>query len=248
MLREGERRAPARHLARAGEENLERRPIVVANNRRTAVVAAGRILTLQKGEKVYRPGESPGGIIAVVEGGILMSTFGRDGTPLPGRIARRCHWFGYGSVLDKQRGPMMTVVNEPLVVLHVPLIEFERLREEFPASARAYGNHPTLGEALHLAALADFLIRDNDRRQAAVLLRVSGAEPPRYRHRELPAVQEGDGWANPRGVPLTQALLGDFANAASHTVARCVDRATRAGWIDWTYGRVRIPATIVKIA
>ena len=47
-----------------------------------------------------------------------------------------------------------------------------------PPAARAYGKLATLGEALYLATVADLLIRDTDRRLAAVLLRVSGAEPP----------------------------------------------------------------------
>jgi len=41
-------------------------------------------------------------------------------------------------------------------------------------------------------------------------------------------------------VPLTQAMLGEMANASSQTVARFVDRAVKAGWIVWAYGRVRI--------
>ena len=60
----------------------------------SAVVAAGRVIALRNGETVYRPEDSPGGMYGVVAGGILMSAFGRDGTPLPGHIARRCHWFG----------------------------------------------------------------------------------------------------------------------------------------------------------
>jgi hypothetical protein len=135
---------------------------------------------------------------------------------------------------------MMTVANEPSVVLHVPLAEFDRLREEFPTAVRAYGKLPTLGEALYLATVADLLIRDTDRRLAAVLLRVSGAEPPPYRPGEWPTPGEGEGSSDPSGVALTQALLADLANASPHTVARFVDRATRAGWIDWRYGRVRI--------
>jgi len=37
-------------------------------------------------------------------------------------------------------------------------------------------------------------------------------------------------------VPLTQALLADLANASPYTAARFVDRATRAGRINWRYG------------
>jgi hypothetical protein len=47
-------------------------------------------------------------------------------------------------------------------------------------------------------------------------------------------------WAGPNGVPLTQSILGEMANASSQTVTRFVDWAVKAGWIVWTYGRVRI--------
>jgi CRP-like cAMP-binding protein len=190
--------------------------------------------------QIYHPDDNPGGMFGVVSGGMLMATPGRDGLPLPGHIARRCHWFGYGSVLEKQRRSMIMSANEPTVLLHVPLAELERLRAEFPTASRAYGKLATLGEALYLATVADLLIRDTDRRLAGVLLRVSGAEPPPYHPGYRPSPEELARWSDPRGVPLTQALLGELANASPHTVARFVDRASRAGMIDWRYGRVRI--------
>jgi CRP/FNR family transcriptional regulator, cyclic AMP receptor protein len=205
-----------------------------------AVVQAGRVLALRKGELLYHPDDNPGGMFGVVSGGMLMATPGRDGLPLPGHIARRCHWFGYGSVLERQRRSMIISANEPTVLLHVPLAELERLRAEFPSANRAYGKLATLGEALYLATVADLLIRDTDRRLAGVLLRVTGAEPPPYHPGYRPGPEELARWADPEGVPLTQALLGEMANASPHTVARFVDRAARAGMIDWHYGRVRI--------
>jgi CRP-like cAMP-binding protein len=204
------------------------------------VVKAGRVLSLRKGERLYDPEDNPGGMFGVVAGGMLMATPGRDGLPLPGHIARRCHWFGYGSVLEKQRRSMIMSANEPTVLLHVPLAELERLRAEHPAATRAYGKLATLGEALYLATVADLLIRDTDRRLAGVLLRVSGAEPPPYHPGYRPTAEDLARWSDPEGAPLTQALLGELANASPHTVARFVDRATRAGFIDWRYGRVRI--------
>jgi CRP-like cAMP-binding protein len=205
-----------------------------------AVVKAGRPLTLRKDECLYSPEDNPGGMFGVVAGGMLMATEGRDGLPLPGHIARRCHWFGYGSVLEKQRRSMIMSANEPTVLLHVPLAELERLRTKFPAANLAYGKLATLGEALYLATVRDLLIRDTDRRLAGVLLRVSGAEPPPYHPGYRPTQEELAGWSNPEGVPLTQALLAGLANASTHTVARFVDRASQAGLIDWRYGRVRI--------
>jgi CRP/FNR family transcriptional regulator, cyclic AMP receptor protein len=204
------------------------------------VVQAGRTLDLRKGELLHHPEDNPGGMFGVVAGGMLMATSGRDGLPLPGHIARRCHWFGYGSVLEKQRRSMIMSANEPTVLLHVPLAELERLRAEFPTASRAYGKLATLGEALYLATVADLLIRDTDRRLAGVLLRVSGAEPPPYHPGYRPTPADLARWFDPEGVSLTQTLLGELANASPHTVARFVDRATRAGLIDWRYGRVRI--------
>jgi CRP/FNR family cyclic AMP-dependent transcriptional regulator len=205
-----------------------------------AVVQAGRTVALGKGDPLYGPEDNPGGMYGVVSGGMLMATQGRDGLPLPGHIARRCHWFGYGSVLEKQRRTMIMTANEATVLLHVPLAELERLRAEHPAANRAYGKLATLGEALYLATVADLLIRDTDRRLAGVLLRVSGAEPPPYHPGYRPSAEDLARWADPTGVPLTQTLLGELANASPHTVARFVDRASRAGLIDWRYGRVRI--------
>jgi CRP-like cAMP-binding protein len=205
-----------------------------------AVVQAGRTLSLGKGAPLYSPEDNPGGMYGVVSGGMLMATEGRDGLPLPGHVARRCHWFGYGSVLEKQRRTMIMTANEPTVLLHVPLAELERLRAEHPTANRAYGKLATLGEALYLATVADLLIRDTDRRLAGVLLRVSGAEPPPYYPGYRPNTEELARWFDPMGVPLTQTLLGELANASPHTVARFVDRASKAGLINWRYGRVRI--------
>jgi CRP-like cAMP-binding protein len=205
-----------------------------------AVVQAGRVVAVRKGERLYEPEDNPGGMFGVIEGGMLMATAGRDGLPLPGHIARRCHWFGYGSVLERQRRSMIISANEPSVLLHVPLVELERLRAEHPAAGRAYGKLATLGEALYLATVADLLIRDTDRRLAGVLLRVSGAEPPPYFPGHRPSADDLARWSDARGAPLTQALLGELANASPHTVARFVDRASKDGLIDWRYGRVRI--------
>ncbi len=205
-----------------------------------AVLDAGRLVALRRGEALYHPHDDPGGMYGVVEGGILMSTFGRDRVALPGHIARRCHWLGYGSALDRQRRSMLTAANEPSVVFYVPATEFERLRTEFPTATRAFGKLATLGEALYLATVADLLIRNTDHRLAAVLLRVTGAEPPPYRPGDYPTDPEAESPSQGRGVHLTQSLLAELANASPHTVARFVDRAGRAGWIDWRYGRVRV--------
>jgi CRP-like cAMP-binding protein len=204
-----------------------------------AVVDAGRIIVLRRGEAVYHPGDEPGGMYGVAEGGILLSTVGRDGLPVAGHIMRRCTWFGYGSILDRQRRKLVPTANEASVVLNVPLGELERLRASFPSASRAIGQLAMRGEDLYLAIVTDLLIANTDRRLAAVLLRVTGAELP-DRPKHLPGDPLADPWAGPGGVPLTQAMLAELANASAPTVARFVERAVQAGLIEWKYGRVRI--------
>ncbi len=134
---------------------------------------------------------------------------------------------------------MIPAANEKSLVLHVPLSEFKQLRATFPSAGRAFGQLATRGEAIYLAIVTDLLIANTDRRIAAVLLRVTGAEAP-DRAQMWPVDPVADQWSVPGSVPLTQSILAELANASPHTVARFVNRAGEAGWIEWKYGRVRI--------
>lgn len=205
----------------------------------SAVLQAGRLLHVSKGDFMYHPGDDPGGMYGVVKGGIVMSALGRDGLPVAGHIMRQCDWFGYTSALDLERRWLMSVANEPSLVLHVPLAEMISLREGFPSANHGFGRLSTLGEILYIAIVADLLISNTDRRLAAILLRVTGAATPE-RLELLPVDPLVDLWASPDGVPLTQGLLAELANASTHTVSRFVDRCVDANWIGWKYRRVRI--------
>lgn len=204
-----------------------------------AIIDAGRIIEFRRGEALYHPGDEPGGMYGVAEGGVVLSTLGRDDLPVAGHIVRPCSWFGYGSVFDRQRRMLIPTANEASLVLYVSLGDLEKLRAAFPSSGRAFGQLAMRGEAIYLSIVTDLLIAHTDRRLAAVLLRATGAETP-DRPRSFPVDTLVDPWAGPEGVPLTQAILAQLANASPHTVARFVERAGKAGWIDWKYGRVRI--------
>lgn len=207
---------------------------------RDAVIESGRLLRFRRGEALYQPGDGPGGMFGVAEGGIVLSIPGRNGVPTAAHIVRPSSWFGYGSVFNKQQRMLIPVANESSQVLYLGLGELEMLRATFPVAGRAFWQLAMSGDAANVAAISDLLIANTDRRLAAVLLRVTGAET-QDRPKDLPIdPMQADPWAGPNGVPLTQAMLGEMANASSQTVARFVDRAVKAGWIVWTYGRVRI--------
>jgi CRP-like cAMP-binding protein len=207
---------------------------------RDAVIEAGRLLRFRRGEALYQPGDGPGGMFGVAEGGIVLSIPGRMGVPVAAHIVRPGSWFGYGSVFSGQQRMLIPVANEPSQALHLGLSEVNKLRAEFSAAGRAFWQLAMRADAAYVAAISDLLIADTDRRLAAVLLRVTGAET-QDRQKNMPIDPLlADPWTGPNGVPLTQAMLGEMANASSQTVTRFVDRAVKAGWIVWTYGRVRI--------
>jgi CRP-like cAMP-binding protein len=204
-----------------------------------AIVDAGRLLELGRGDSLYHPGDDPGGMYGIVEGGVVISAIGRNGLPVAGHIHRQCGWFGYGSFLEKQQRLLISAANEPSKVLHLPLSDFERLREAFPRASAAFAHLSVRTETIYIAVLTDLLIPNTDRRLAAVLMRVTGVDGPLCDRRQ-PIDPQGEPWAEKTGVPLTQAMLAELGNASSHTVARFVERFVQAGWIAWSYGRVRI--------
>lgn len=50
----------------------------------TAVVQAGRPMSLRKGELLYTPEDNPGGMFGVISGGMLMATLGAMACPCRG--------------------------------------------------------------------------------------------------------------------------------------------------------------------
>jgi CRP-like cAMP-binding protein len=204
-----------------------------------AVLDAGRQLALARGAPVFHPQGDPGGIFGVISGGVVISTVGRDGLSVAGHIMRRGAWFGSGAVLFRLNRTLLAEANEPSLLLHVPLAQIEGIRAAFPGADLAFRLLAAYGETAILNVVADLLISGAEQRLASVLLRVAGVDQPVLDPAQRDATRV-DPFADPSGVPLTQAMLADLANASRQTVARFVDRATGEGWIAWTYGRVRI--------
>jgi CRP/FNR family transcriptional regulator, cyclic AMP receptor protein len=208
-----------------------------------AVLDCGRLVSVNRGEPLFRPENDPGGIYGVVAGGMLMFTTGHDGSLRAEHIMRRGAWFGYGAVLFRHNRTRLAEANEPSLLLHVPLAQLDGLRQSIPSADLALRLLAAHGEMALQNAISDLLIPNADHRLAAVLLRVTGCVrlPPGPRRPEgLQHELRSDPWGNAAGEPLTQTLLADLANVSRQTVARFVDRASQEGWIEWRYGRVRI--------
>ena len=124
---------------------------------------------------------------------------------------------------------------EPSLLAHLPLAAIRELEALDPGHARRFAMISEIGN-MRLARIAcDLAIPESARRIAAVLLRVTGA-------------QEGYGGCYPGGFPITQAALGEMANASRKLVNRVLGQLEARGWIETGYYRVKIIAPDAMIA
>jgi CRP/FNR family transcriptional regulator, cyclic AMP receptor protein len=196
---------------------------------RDRLLAAVVLQKITTGATLYNADDGPGGVYAMVSGGVLISIEGRDGTMHPAHVVRQGTWFGFGPLMTRRNRLFLAQALEPSIVAQVPLAALERMVASDPASAKSLGSMTTYGQDAIVSCVADLLIRDVTARIAAVLLRVTG-------------VLDGIAPDDPRGFGLTQTLIGELANASRPTVVRALAEFRRRGWIELSYRRLRVIA------
>jgi CRP/FNR family cyclic AMP-dependent transcriptional regulator len=172
------------------------------------------------GEAVYHLGDPEGGIYGLVAG-VLMVT-AAPGTSMPRliHVASPGLWTGEGPFL--MGGPRRVALRAAVAcrLLHLPLDVMEQMAAEDPAVFRKFGQIPFLNIELLLRVVRDLLIRDPDRRIAAVLLRATA----------------GGLWK----LPLSQEAIGDMASASRKQVNFALGRFADSGWLVRGYRAVEL--------
>lgn len=194
---------------------------------RAALLAAGRTVILEAGQRLFSAGAPPGGIFGVVSGGIAVEGSTPWHLPRVGHVYRTGDWFGHGPALNSGSRTMGYFALEQTDLLTVPLAPLRNLMRADPEMARLVGEMANRGTTLASWIACDLLIPDAPRRLAAVLLRVTGA---------MEGVQPSD----QRGFLLTQTILGEMANASRHHVNRVLGEFARSGWIAKRYGHLQL--------
>ena len=194
---------------------------------RSAIFGAAFERTVAAGQRLYEIGDEPGGIYGVVSGGILLSVETRSGDLVPAHLVRRGTWFGHGPLMTRRRRVLDARAVEDSVLLHLPVAALNRIIYRDPGLSRPIGAISDYTQDVSIACVADLLIRDTERRVAAVLLRVTGAD------RGLEPENGG-------GVPLTQSLLAELACTSRHSINRVLADFEARGFVTWRYGQVRI--------
>ena len=173
------------------------------------------------GEHVYNVGDAPGGIFGLVSGTLAVSIApGRTG-PHIAHLAVPGAWFGEGSFLTGQPRRIGLEAVTGCVVASLPLAEMNRLAAEDPQLIRCFAQIAMFNIDLSILALEDLLIPDPSRRVAAVAWRGAGGQSA-YR------------------LTVTQAQLGQLANASRKQTLAALAQLEALGGIRRLYGAIEI--------
>jgi CRP-like cAMP-binding protein len=195
---------------------------------RTRILGMARPLRLARGQRLFAIDDPPGGIYGIVSGGIGIEGAAEWHPLRLGHILRAGSWFGHHPVLTggERRVQGMRAIEESELLL-VPLPALRALVASDALAARLVGAMADLGSILASRVISDLLIPQAPRRIAAVLLRVTAAE-------------EGVQPTHPDGFLVTQADLGEMANASRPHVNRVLGEFAERGWVSKSYQRVRV--------
>lgn len=195
---------------------------------RRKILGMGRQLAVKRGHQLFSFGDPPGGLYAVLSGGIGLEGCSHNLHQLRlGHVVREGGWFGQGPVLGHPMRSIGSRALEDSRLFLVPLPALSAWVNEDAEAARLVGELADLNSRLLVHMTCDLLIPDAGRRTAAVLLRVSGA---------LDGVEP----IHPNGCLLNQSELGEMANVSRHHVNRLLSQFTQRGWITKSYGRLRL--------
>lgn len=198
---------------------------------RASILGAGQPRHFAQGETIYTQGDDPGGIYGILEGSVAITIAPGHLGPQLAHLATPGAWFGEGAFLTGEPRRVGLEAASDCALFHVPLNAMERLAAADPANVRRFGQIAMLNIDIALQVIDDLLIRDSDRRIAAILLRSLGGRP--------------DG-----GVHLTQEDLGRLANASRKVVNRALQRFAERGWVKPGYSTMEVidPASLRSFA
>ena len=193
-----------------------------------AVLKRATLREFPVGGRVFEVGDFRGGIYGVAGGsfGILVPQRNED------RLAHICNagvWFGYDATLSRRQRNLAFVAIRRSIAFHVPLLALDQLATADPKYQRHLTKVASYGMDIAIATVSDLLIPNVETRIASTLLRVAS---PKKVETDIPYEIVG----------LSQAQIGELANAARDVVNRTLKRFETRGLIEVAYKRI----TIVK--
>lgn len=194
---------------------------------RTALLAAGHLRRLGSGETLFRRGDPPDGLYAVLDGTLRVTALAEDGREALLTLIEPPGWFGEISLFDGRPRTHDALADGPVLLLHVPQAALVRILAAEPAWWHGIGLL-----AAHKLRLAFVALEDLALLPAPVRLA-----------RRLVLIAEGYGVGGPgprRVLSVPQEQLAMMLAISRQTTNQILRQLEGQGIIALRYGEIQI--------
>lgn len=195
---------------------------------RDAVLARIEPRGFEKGEPVYRAGDAPGGLWALIEGAIEIESAAAGAAPHLMHFAVPGFWFGEGPLIAGVTRIVSVNASRPSTLATLPLADCRAILDTEPAYWRWIALLSGMTSDLAGGVVADLLLRDPVTRTAALLLRLAGV-----RSRAFPSDR-------PAPIYLSQEKIAHLVNLSRNSIIPVLHEFERNGHIEISYGVIRV--------
>jgi len=179
---------------------------------RQAILSRSTWRSFEAGEPIQTGGEGEGELIGLAHGVVAMRTIlGRADTPLM-HYAHPVFWFGYVPILTGRPRRLIAEAKTPVWLAQIPQNAVRVLLDDRPEWWRHLMQLSIIYGDVSQTVAADLLIRDSERRCAAVLLRLGAVR--------FAGPRDGE----PVEVLVTQHDLAGAANLSRNSAGTMVQR------------------------
>jgi CRP-like cAMP-binding protein len=187
---------------------------------RIEVLRRATLARFAAGDVVFRFGDPPGGIYGMAGGIVTMTTAPRTDTPRLIHLGEPGTWTGEASFVTRESRRVEVRAFVDTTMMHLPLAAMDEMAAADPGVARHFARILVDSIDILIRVAHDLQKGDASRRVASVLQRFAsiGDDP----------------------IPLSQAELGELANASRKQVNAVLQRLAAAGLVQTTYRSIGI--------
>jgi CRP/FNR family transcriptional regulator, cyclic AMP receptor protein len=192
-----------------------------------ALLAQTRLVTVQRGEAIYREGDEGRSMYGLISGGVAVLIGPPRLAPRLAHILSPGAWFGVGPVLTGGQRSVEFRASESARLLVLPGAALAQISTAQSENFRAIGGLAMIGHDLATRIAAELLIPSSLRRVAAVIARIATPDP-----------QEAE--VGSAGISVTQSQLAEMANVSRNLANTALRELREAGWIATRYHRIQV--------
>lgn len=199
---------------------------------RDAVLSQTSLRSFGAGTTIYSEGDPSDGLWGLAEGTIGLELAGERRSPSFAYLSGRGFWIGAQTLIMGPGRQVGLVALRPCRMLYLSGAAFHAIAQKDAEAWRWLAALPLIQNAVAFGVLDDLLIRESDRRCAAILLRLAGCRGP--------FAQD-----EPDDIYATQEQLAEICNLSRTSLGEVLRAFDRQGFISRRYGRIVIDRAVL---